>query len=435
MAEDAGSGRGKSRWSGYRSRHRQKSHDDAHAFAHEAAVPVVLDHPLVPQGEPEMVTTADALRDVIAHVREAGRFGYDSEFIGEHTYYPNLCVIQVSTAERVFLIDPLIIGKSRFSHRDGAKGNTDELKPFWELLADESVEKIVHAGQQDLEPVVRHLGRVPRGVYDTQIAAGFAGFAYPMALGKLVAAMTNADLGHGLKFSQWDRRPLSHVQMQYAANDVRYLPLLHACLTEKLSDTGMLDWARQEFASLSDSSLYVFDAAKQRVRVRGAESLTPRQQAILRALLALREEAAAKENAPPRALLKDGILVFMAKSPMRSLADLDGVRGLPRPFKRMYGEAILRETKAILELQMPNGSDAQPAPESVEHRNRVEEVWQMVQERCAQVGIAPSLVTSKKELSGCLRSLMAGPASLPDSRLCQGWRHELLLPVCDFLRR
>lgn len=435
MAEDADSGRGKSRWSGYRSRHRQKSHDDAHAFAHEAAVPAVLDHPLVPQGEPELVTTSDALRDVVDHLRNAGRFGYDSEFIGEHSYYPNLCVIQVATADRVFLIDPLILRKSRSNHCDGVSGTTDDLTCFWELLADESVEKIVHAGQQDLEPVVRHLGRAPLGVYDTQIAAGFVGFAYPMALGKLVAAVTNADLGHGLKFSQWDRRPLSRVQMQYAANDVRYLPLLHASLNEKLAAAGMSEWAKQEFASLSDVSLYVFDAAKQRVRVRGAESLTPRQLAILRALLTLREEAAAKENTPPRALLKDGILLYLAKSPIHSLTDLDGVRGLPRPFKRMYGEAILRETKRFVEAPMPNGSDAQPAPESAEHRNHVEEVWRMVQERCEQAGVAPSLVTSKKELAACLRAMMLDPSARPESRLCQGWRHELLLPVCDFLRR
>ncbi|MGH8612402.1 MAG: ribonuclease D, partial [Gammaproteobacteria bacterium] len=112
------------------------------------------------------------MSELIGRVRAAGTFAYDSEFIGELTYIPKLCLIQLATTREVALVDPL--------------ANGIDLSPFWELVCDPSVEKVVHAGQQDIEPVVRHVGRVPSNVFDTQIAAGFAGMAYPTSLSRLV---------------------------------------------------------------------------------------------------------------------------------------------------------------------------------------------------------------------------------------------------------
>ena len=120
-----------------------------------------------------------------------------------------------------------------------------DLRPFWELLCDPSVEKIVHAGQQDIEPVVRHLGRAPANIFDTQIAAGLAGLPYPVSLSKLVNELAGAKLGKGLTFTHWDQRPLSAMQLRYAADDVRYLPRVHvrARPTSRKS-SGHAEWAR-----------------------------------------------------------------------------------------------------------------------------------------------------------------------------------------------
>src|SRR5262249_48948952 len=142
-----------------------------------------------------------------------------SEFIGELTYVPKLCVIQVATTERVELIDPLA---------------DIDLTPFWELIADETVEKVVHAGLQDIEPVVRILNRPAANVFDTQIAAGLAGMTYPLSLSKLVYELVGYKLGKGLTFSHWDQRPLSASQLRYAADDVRYLPAARAELARRL---------------------------------------------------------------------------------------------------------------------------------------------------------------------------------------------------------
>src|ERR1043165_9209726 len=207
-------------WPTYRSRHRQRSHDQAHAEQpvesnDGAASAAAFSHSLVASGPVDIVADSDDLNALIEDLRCAKSFGYDSEFIGEHSYFPELCLIQVATAGptgRVALIDPMA----------GL-----DLTLFWALLADPNVEKLVHAGQPDLEPVVRHLNQPPRDVFDVQIVAAFAGLPYPMALSKLLKELTGTELlgsSRSVKFSQWNKRPLSPAQLQYAADDVRYLP-------------------------------------------------------------------------------------------------------------------------------------------------------------------------------------------------------------------
>ena len=241
-----------------------------------------------------LIADETALGGLIEHLRASGSFAYDSEFIGELTYFPKLCLIQVASAQHVALIDPL--------------GRMD-LKPFWELVADPSVEKIVHAGQQDIEPVIRLLGLPPANIFDTQIAGGFAGLPYPVSLSKLVFALSGAKLGKGLTFSHWDQRPLSPIQLRYAADDVRYLPLGASKLRERLAELGHAGWVHEECQSMCDTSLYRFDPQQQYQRVRGASSLMPRNLAVLRELTAWRDAAARAHDVPPRTFLKDEVLL------------------------------------------------------------------------------------------------------------------------------
>ena len=166
-----------------RTDHRSRSHDVAHGeeAADQERFPV-LAHPLVPKGNASFISDEAELSRLIGRLRGVGSFAYDSEFIGELTYFPKLCLIQVASRDEVALIDPL----------EGLS-----LTPFWELLCDPAVEKIVHAGQQDIEPVVRNFGRAPANVFDTQISAGFAAMPYPVSLSKLVWELTGRGWGRG----------------------------------------------------------------------------------------------------------------------------------------------------------------------------------------------------------------------------------------------
>src|SRR5215218_2857837 len=170
-----------------RSQYRAQSHDAGHATEEDAPDESGrVHHALTPSGPASVVTTQEGLTELVADLRASGSFGYDSEFIGELTYIPKLCVVQVASASRVALIDPL--------------ANID-FREFWELIADPAVEKIVHAGQQDIEPVFRNIGKAAANIFDTQLAAGFIGLAYPVALGKLVQELAGVRLGKALTFS------------------------------------------------------------------------------------------------------------------------------------------------------------------------------------------------------------------------------------------
>lgn len=391
-----------------------KSHLAAHDGAEADALPPIPAHALVPSNSPEIVVDSAGLDSLIGELRSAGAFSYDSEFIGEHTYFPHFCVVQVATAQRVTLIDPL---------------TGLDLSPFWELLAQCDVEKIVHAGVQDLEPVLRFTGQPPCNIFDVQIASAFVGVHFPISLGKLVGELIGADLGRGAKFSQWDRRPLSPVQMQYAANDVRYLPLLRSLVGERLEALGNTQWALQECAALTDPSLYRFDPASQRVRATGVSSLGPRRNAVLRALLAWRDETARQLNSPPRSLVSDGVLFDLARVKINSTQDLVNIRGLPRPVRQRNGDVIVSIIQETMSLPIADDETRRRSLRDVEiDRQRVDTLWRTISEIAAQRSIHPAIVTSKKELT---RYLYADEINIERSnmRICNGWRAELLAGI------
>jgi len=405
----------KDRWIGGRSAHRQRSHEEIHAGAAESPLPATLEHPQVPAGEPDIIASQAALEDLLHALRRKGQFAYDTEFIGEHSYHPRLCVIQTATVDRVAIIDPLAPDM--------------DLRGLWDLLADERVEKIVHAGEQDLEPVYRHIGRPPRNVLDTQIIAAFGGLGYPTGMARLVRDLLNADPGQGLTFSQWDRRPLTHVQTLYAANDVRYLPLLRDTVLAKAEALGNRAIAVEECSSMCAVDRYRFDANSQRLRVRGVETLEPREIAILTELIAWREHAAETQDIPPRAFLKDSILLAMAKYPSQSVADLDRIAGLPRPVEARWGEDIVKATQVGLTGPLP---EDHVQADRWAHRKKIERLWERVLGACAVRSIHPSLVAAKREVAYFVRATAAGvDRERAAGRLLRGWRGAMLGEVLD----
>ena len=400
----------RSPFSSYRSAHRNRNHDSAHSsdsVEHHTRV----DHALVSYEEPKLIATQSELNELVAHLRNAGKFSYDSEFIGELTYVPRLCLIQVASPTLIALIDPM----------------TDiDLTPFWELLADGSVEKVVHAGQQDLEPVIRAIGKAPQNVFDSQIAAGFVRLPYPLSLSKLVYEMTGARLGKGLTFTRWDQRPLSAMQLRYAADDVRYLLLARQIIGQTLEELGHVAWVREECAAQCEPSFYESEPERQYLRVRGVGNLPPRNLGVLRELAAWRDGAAREHDVPPRALLKDEILIDLARTPVRSVDKLTRVKGLPRPVEIDFGAQIVAATEHAFglpdaALPMPRETEQTP-PEKF----RTDAVWAIAQGACAGRGIDMAVVGSRQEVNDLYLQLSASPPRKTTSRLLTGWRYEAL---------
>lgn len=387
---------------------RARSHEDAHANGdvRPAAIP---EHPMIPRGAAALINTPAALCELIGQLRSAGSFAYDSEFIGELSFHPKLCLIQVATAQRVALIDTL---------------TGLNLAEFWALIADAAVEKIVHSGQQDLEPVFRHLDRPPANIIDTQIAAAFAGLAYPAGLSKLVRELIGVSLGKGFTFTHWDQRPLSNVQMRYAADDVRYLPAVRQAIGQRIEPLGYAAWAAEECASLTDPSLYRIDPETAHLKLRGAGALAPKNLSALRELVVWRHDAARRYDSPPRSYVKDEILIDLAKSAPQQLEGLRRIKHLPRPVEEAEGAKIIDAIARGLSAPQTDCPVANHLEENPSERFAGDALWAAVQVWCHGHSIDPNVVTSRQELMRHYRELRAGSES--DSRLCRGWRKQFI---------
>lgn len=415
-----------------RTRHRRLSHAQSHDQAMDAPPAIVLDHPLVSKNAPVMVDRRQDLNRLLEHLAAQKRFAFDSEFIGENSYYPKLCLIQIATDDQLFIIappppltpDPAAEDSPAATEPSSDEFNAQDLMGFWELIADPSIEKVVHAGAQDLAPTLRHTGHPPAKVFDVQLAAGFTGLNHPMALDKLALALLNADLGPGLKFSQWDQRPLTPAQIAYAANDVRYLLAMRQVLQQRLESNGNLAAAMEECGQFCRESTYRFDAEQARVKARGVQFLTPKEQLILQALLVWRDRTACMEDLPARSILPDGVMTEMARRKPKAIESLRGARGLPGPVVDHHGQAILDTIAAARQQPTP----AKPPPcklQEPELKSMAQAWWEQAAKAAVDRQIEPKLLTSKRELTTALWRIHSGQP-VGDLRLSQGWRAGVL---------
>lgn len=363
---------------------------------------------------PTTIDTAELLADAISHLRSAGTFGYDTEFIGEDSYYPHLCVIQAATTERVLIIDPLAI---------------DDLSPWWALLNDPSLIKIAHAGAQDIEPVMRLTGKPAANVFDTQVAAGLAGLEYPLSLGNTIQAILGVEHDAGAKFSRWERRPLTPQQIHYAAGDVRYLCAIHAWLCEKLEALGNTAFALAACAEWCDPQRYAFDPLGRKVKAKGVNKLSRKKRAVFNGILIWREHLARELNVTPRGLLTDEGVYEVANALPRETRELPTIKFVPRPLCEQHGPSLIQAIAAAIEGPYPH-KHRPPTYNRDEHRDAVNALSQRIADRCAERSITPSVVTSKRELGPLIGAALEA-RNIPQLGPNTGWRKELLGEIVE----
>ena len=366
----------------YRRRKRAFQHEEAHADQKVDFAPPIT-HPEVPTSEPRMVVSSDELDEVVQEIRRAGLVAYDTEFIGEETYHPRICLVQLATPDLIAIVDPFVV---------------EDLDPIWEVLADPEVETIVHAGHVDLMHVRREIGVDPKSVIDTQVAAAFAGLPWPVGLARVIESFTGQRLGKGHTFTNWDARPLTSQQLRYAVDDVRYLPMLWTLLKNDLEQRGTLEWARIECANRMVCGLD-FDPDPQTRRASKGMHLKPRAQALLRALVSERDRIAHAEDRPHRVVLPDSCLLELVRRRPSNKADLVGLRGLPRPTGERWHEDLIALIARADELPLPeqrlSGSSAESAADQV----AVDALWTVICSRLLALGIAPGMVVTRSTLA------------------------------------
>lgn len=341
------------------------------------------EHPLIPQGEPVLISEPPALAAFLEHIREMGTFAFDTEFIGESTYQPRTCLIQLATSQRVALVDPLRL---------------PDVSGIWEIVGDPTLATIVHAGASDLSPVRRHLGRDPLNLVDVQVAAGFAAMPYPTSLANLVERFAGHPLAKGHTFTDWDARPLSASQLLYAADDVRFLPLVWDVLRDELVRLGRLRWAELETMTRLDDP-HLFDPVAHARRAARGYELTAAQEVLLRELCIARDAIARHENLPHRTTIPDGSLLEVLRELPQTRAQLVDVRGMPRPIVARHGDMLLK----VLADNPTERTDWFTVSKRHDHDSGVRAVVDaMLAESlraCDELGIAHMLAVTRAELT------------------------------------
>lgn len=354
-----------------------------------------------------VVTDPAEFRAVAASMRTAGKVGFDTEFVGERTYYPRLCLIQLGTEEEVVAVDPLAL---------------DDLSPLDELLFDPSVLKLVHAGWQDLKIVFQRTGRVPAPVFDTQVAAALLGMPAQASYASVVREFLGVDVKKGHSYSDWGARPLSPSQLAYALDDVRHLPALHDRMTGQLLREGRLSWIEPEIDALMSPASYASNPDEEYRKVKGWTTLDRRRLAVLRALIAWREREAIRRDVPRRRVLADESALAIARSRPSDEEALHRVRGLEGKMGGGSSSAVLaavREALALPEGQLP---EAPPSRHRVkgDRSSVVALLGVLVRSRSRLHRVAPEVMTNAEDLERLAAGERDGIAVL------SGWRFGLV---------
>lgn len=367
----------------YRRRKRAYQHEEAHADEVSLDQAPPIEHPEVPVGPPRMVATYEELVETVDEMRTAGVVAYDTEFIGEETYHPKICLIQLATRDFVAIVDPLAI---------------EDLSPVWDLLIDPDVQKLVHAGHVDLKHVFRACNSEAKSVVDTQVAAAFAGLPWPVGLARVIEAFTGHRLGKGHTFTNWDARPLTQSQLRYAVDDVRYLPMLWTMLREDLERRGTLDWALRECQERLATPAS-FDPDPQVRKASKGMQLKPRAQALLRALVLERDAIAEDHDRPHRVVIPDSSLLELVRRRPEDHSQLSAIKGLPKPTFERAGSRLLSVIAGADQLELPKPRYVGTPSETAAQQVSVDALWMAVCTRLLALGIAPGIVLSRASLA------------------------------------
>ena len=340
--------------------------------------------------------------------RDHGRLGLDTEFVSERRYRPLLCLVQIVVGERIEILDPL---------------EDLEAGPLAAVLADPEIEIVLHAGRQDVAILRRSWQTEVTNIFDTQIAAGFAGYGAQSGYDSLVRSLLGVTAKGAEGFSKWDRRPLTPDQIVYARADVEHLLPMADALQERLRGSGRLEWAREECRALELASdeRTPEDLFARLPRVR---RLSKRQRAVALSIVGWRQELAREVDRPPSSILPDHVLVEVARRQPDSRRALEEVRGMP-------GQTLQRWHRELL-AAVAASHDAPEAPDlpDIEQGDAGDAPLialgqALVRQRAIEEKVAVDLVSTQSDIAAVVGALRRDNGE-PEVRTLQGWRRELV---------
>ena len=349
----------------------------------------------------DWIDRTDALLELLPSAPPV--FGVDTEFMRISTFFPRLALIQAAFGERIALIDPVA---------------DIDLDPFGAVLADPARVCVMHSASEDLEAIARRLPKGLAHLFDTQIAASFGGLGAGLGYQKLVRELLGVDLPKAETRSDWLRRPLSAQQIEYAAQDVIHLPVLHARLSARVAQRGYAAWLTEDCARMLERSRQRDVDPEPQVALRGASDWPRERQALLKRVLLWRDATARSTDTPRPWILDDATALDLAARPPANGAELadrvKGLRGLRGPLRAELLDVVKRPLA-------PDELELAPIPRAPTLREKpaLTALKDVVAERAKALDLPEGLLCARRHLEYLL-TMRQWPVAL------DGWRREVL---------
>ncbi|MBE7185170.1 MAG: ribonuclease D [Methylobacterium mesophilicum] len=353
------------------------------------------------------ITTQSELEAAIETLKRSAFVTVDTEFIRETTFWPELCLIQMAAPGATALIDPLAPGL--------------DLKPFFDLMGDETVLKVFHAARQDIEIIFHLGGLIPHPVFDTQVAAMVAGFGESVSYDQLVSRVTGAHIDKSSRFTDWRQRPLSDRQLEYALADVTHLIEVYEFLAARLEKEGRASWVNEEMNILTNRDTYdphPEDAWKRlKMRVR-----KPIELAVLQSIAAWREREARERNVPRQRVVKDDALFEVAQQQPKDTAALGRLRTIPKGWERSStASGLIAAVQAAMAIPKEDLPKVPKPAQGSEGSNAASELLKVLLRQVAdQQGVAAKVLASSDDIDR-----LASDGENAEVAALQGWRREV----------
>lgn len=368
--------------------------------------------------EHDFITTESQLASLVERLDQYDSLGFDTEFVSEHTYRSQLCLIQVAAGDVLAVIDTLKV---------------QELEPFWRLMTDPKRTTVVHAGREEMGFILHAIGERPAHLFDVQVAAGLVDHDYPAGYASVVRRVLGQPTNKGETRTDWRKRPLTPAQIEYALDDVRYLDAIWKTLETRLEDRGRTAWMQEEMLTWMDEVAASFTRKRWR-RVSGLNGLKRRELAIARELWHWRDSLAESRDMPPKRVLRDDLIVELCKRKNTDPQQIAAVRGMQRSDLRHILPSIadaIERGLALPEDELPGGERHKAPPPQLNVLGQF--LATAVGGLCRQLEIAPSLVGTASDMRELLAYKLGHGQDDAPPTLTTGWRAEVVGDLIDDL--
>ena len=353
----------------------------------------------------EIISDSYSLQELCKKIEGSEYLAIDTEFLRDKTYYPKLCLIQIANDKIEAIIDPI---------------EDLDLTPFWNVIKNNSMIKVFHAGRQDIEIFNNEGGFLPKPIFDTQIAAMFCGYGESISYGNLVYDITSIQLDKTSQFTDWSKRPLSEKQLTYALNDAIYLKDVYKSMIRKLEHLGRIEWIDEEMDNLLNPKNYEYNSKDAWLKIK-SKPKSIKSLKVLADIAEWREKKAQIKNIPKNRIIRDNTIIDIANHMPKNQLELKNLRSFsknPLPIDTI--DEIVAVVNALETDKDRREFFIDKKKELTKDQEGIYEVLKLVLKiQSKKFNIVQRLIATSEDLENIAKSKKSSIAML------DGWRYEI----------